>query len=604
MITRWPVIVWLVYLAGVTATQYVTGAPWATVPIIDPVVAESWLLRIGLVIPTTVAGLALAYVLPAWPWARRRFGDDHLAVIAAAVIAAVVSHIVGTTVLKAAGVEITRPVLLGLMVGTSLLWTAAARRLPQASIPHGRTGAIIGLAVAAGVLLLWDKIAVEAFSGDAMEAFALARSLDTTFFPTWDLELTATGPWAWHLAHPPAGAFIHQPAILLLGAAEGTLRMVHMLAVGAGMAVSLCWLPRATPAVSPRLKELAVVALWLPVAVSSLYYSGVDLFSDLGKCGELLVLLGGLSSGALALRGHRSLALAVAMLTCGIRWYAPVYILIGAVAFAAAGLIRWRDTATLAAGLVAMAALAAAMFVGAGHGPLITAQFSYEHLGLLDGDPAYRTALKRITAHLWLFSGGLLPLLAFAPRFDRAGRALSFLTLGYFAFVLRSTVVASHFLTPIALLPGLAALRFASEREHGARWITAGMAIALLATLVLWPTDARIVTAPRELGRHTCLVAASDRAAVTLARAVLPGLTNDTQLDVGPHVLAWYAASHDDGHCAYLATMAPDGTPHVVERLVDGHRPWVDDSLPTFRLSWLRRVLTDPPDAVDDAGAR
>jgi hypothetical protein len=596
--------VWLVYLAGVTATQYVTGSPWSTVPIIDPVVAESWLLRIGLVIPTTMAGLALAYVLPAWPWARRRFADDRLAAVAAAVVAAVVSHFVGTTVLKAAGVAITRPVLLGLILCTSLLWTAAARRLPDASFPPGRRGIIIGLAVAAGVLLLWDKIAVEAFSGDGMEAFALARSLDTAFFPTWDLELTATGPWAWHLAHPPVGAFIHQPAVLLLGAAEGTLRSVHVLAIAAGMAVSLCWLPRATPAVSPRLKELAVVALWLPVTVSSLFYSGLDLFSDLGKCGELLVLLGGLSSGALALRGHRSLALAVALLTCGIRWYAPMYVLIGSVAFAAAGLIRWREAAMLATAVVAVAALAAAMFLAAGHGPHIAAQFSYEHLGLLNGDPAYRTALKRTTAHLWLFSGGLLPLLIFAPWFDRAGRALSLITLGFFAFALRSTLVASHFLTPIALLPGLVALRHASEREHGARWVTGGMAITLLATFVLWPADARIVTAPRELGRHTCLVASSDHTAVTLARAVLPGLTTDTQLDVGPHVLAWYAARHDDGRCAYLATMAADSTPHVVERLVDGHRPWVDDSLPTFRLSWLRRVLTDPPDDGDDVDGR
>lgn len=597
MNTGLPLIAWAVYLAGITAMQRLTGAAWSDAVVLDPAVAESWLLRIGVVIPTTMAGLALAYVVPAWPWAQRRFAGDRLAALAAAVVAAVLSHAIGTTLLKVAGVTITRPVLLGLIACTSIVWIAAARRVPSAAMPPLRAGVIISMVVGAGVWLLWDKIALEAFSGDGMEAFALASSLNTAVFPTWDLELTDIGPWTWHLAHPPVTAFVHHPAVVLLGAAEGTVRSVHVLALAAGMAATLCWLPRRESNHSSSLHELAVVALWLPTTVCALYYSGLDAFSDLGKCGELLVLLGGLSAGALVMRGHGRLALIVAVLTCGLRWYAPMYMLAGAGAFAAVGLIRWRQAASLAAAVVTLAAVAGGVFVAVGQWPLVTAQFEYEHLGLLAGAPAYRASLPVILAHLWLYSAGLLPLLVLTPWWDRTGRALALVTLAYTVFTLRSTLVASHFLTPIALLPGLAALRHVAQRVGDRGWVVSGIAAAVLATAVLWPSDPRIVTAPRDLGRQTCLVAPTEPAAVALARAVLPELLADTTADVGPHVLAWYAADHDDGRCYFLATRAADGTPHLTLRGGDAHRPVVDGPTPSLRLRWLRRVLTGP--AVD-----
>src|SRR5262245_5335292 len=388
--------------------------------------------------------------------------------------------------------------------------------------------------------LLWPKLVWESLNGDGTEAYELARSLDRTRLPHWDLERPeAPGAFGYPAVNPTlTSSYLIHVQMVVLGPGELSARLAFPVALVA-CAVLVLSLARTTQgaALGYVAASAALVALW------NAFYVGYEpAFPDLAGLATSDLLMTALwLAGALELaRGLVPLGVAFLLLASGVLYSAPLLASAAIVAYAVFGGSRGRGALVLwTAGLAS--ALATALCVGYATGSLpdwirqIRSEYWQDFV-----EPGRRAPLLPLLGRLVLATGALV--LAALPRFRRltpVSRALLIAGAAYLALVACGQAKSLHYLTPLPFLFAPAALEASGWRLQAAATAIVGAAFALS-----WPLPLRIHREAALLGRISCLrgVDLEDAALggdVVYEAFARPGTS--ARFAIGKHTFARYA---------------------------------------------------------------
>lgn len=585
--SRWwalTVVVVVGYVGGMQAAARALDSAWSTVPLFEASRPDGLYLRMVVQPITWLCGSLLFTFVPGWPWAALLRRRDHalpadrlLPFLCAAFAISIAAQIGAGTMVKWLWGPLDRlsyTVLLLAIVATG--WAIVMLRHRPSAMPGLTAGDVRACGAAlAGVAILvvafWGKIIHEDFNGDGIEAFELARSLVQYPLPWWDIETTAGGHFSYHLTHPPLLAFLHLPALLLFGFTEASVRGLFVFAWL--LTIPLAWVVIETGSTYPRasIRWLAALGL-LPLVLNALFYSGTDDFSELAKCGEIVLLALAVAAVALLQRRHLTLGVIFAVMASGIRWYGPVVMVTGVGLFAMSDRRYRRPLVGLLIALGVTGACALTLSAAAGHLPTWLAQFRYEFRGIIGGVAAYRAAPLSFAFHFLLFSGFLAPVVVLVRWQDPTTRVLSWLCILVLMFVSRSSLMANHYLAVAAYLPALVLCRMLAQRPVGRgvriAWAL-GVGAVLAAGVGLLPTRIPVHNATSLIGRQTCLDASSYERAVALS-SVAGSIAADAGFLIGPHALAHYGrwVSSPAPDCTYYISANPRWAPPTATQVV------------------------------------
>jgi hypothetical protein len=397
---------------------------------------------------------------------------------------------------------------------------------------------------------LWPKLAWEALNGDGTEAYELARSLDRTWLPHWDLERPEPTEYYGHPAVNPflTNSYFVHGQMVVLGRAELAARVPLVIAVVVAAAAVVGLARRKDPTTLAYVGVLVALSLlW------NAYYVGYEpAFADLAEPAATDLFMTALFlAGVLELAsGSLALGAAFLLLASGVLYSAPLLASVALVAFALRGGERGRRalrlwTAALALGLAA--ALAAGL---ATHSlPDWVRQIRSEYWEDFS-DPLRGTPILPLLGRL-LLATGALPLAALArPRLLSPLSGALLLACGvYLALVGASQAKSLHYLTPLPFLLAPAALE-ASQPT----WRAAAAGLAALGFVLSWPSPFRIHREAIVLGKHSCLggvdlEAASLGGDVVYAAFARPGTSE--RFAVGKHTFARYALEWGGRGCRF-----------------------------------------------------
>ena len=611
------------YVGGMQAAARALDGAWSTVPLFEASRPDGLYLRLVVQPVTWLCGSLLFTFVPGWPWAAIWRGRDRvlpadrlLPFLCAAFALSVAAQIGAGTVVKWLWGPLDRlsytVMLLTIIVAG---WAIVMLRhrpspMPGLTTENARTCGVALAAIGILVVAFWGKIIHEDFNGDGLEAFELARSLVQHPLPWWDIETTAGGYFSWHLTHPPLLAFLHLPALMLFGFTEASVRGVFVFTWL--LTIPIAWVIVETGSTSPRasIRWLATLGL-LPLVFNALFYSGTDDFSELAKCGEIVLLALAVAAVALLQRRHLALGVTFAVMASGIRWYGPVVMVTAVGLFAISDRRYRRALVSLLIALGAAGACALMLSAATGHLPIWLAQVRYESRGIIGGVAAYRAAPLSLAFHFLLFSGFLAPVVALMRWQDRTTRVLSWLCILVLVFVARSSLVANHYLVIAAYLPTLVLCRMLAQRPAGPGIRVAfafGMGAILAASWCLLPTRIPVHNATSLIGRQTCLDASSYESAVALS-SVADAIAADAGFLIGPHALAHYGRwmSSPASDCTYYISASPTWAPPTATRILQTNIStlWADPErrkgimameVPQkntyYRVPFLRAVIT------------
>jgi hypothetical protein len=395
-------------------------------------------------------------------------------------------------------------------------------------------------------------------NGDGTEAYELARSLDRSRLPHWDLERPAPrGQYGYPAVNPSlTSSHFHHAQMVLLGHGELAARLAFPLALVLGAVLALGLSGRGGPAAIGYVAALvALSALW------NAYYVGYEpAFPDLAGLPANDVFMTALwLAGALEIAaGAPAFGVAFLLLASGVLYAAPLLASVALVAFAfLAGASGRRALWLWGAGLAA--ALAAALCVGLATHSLpdwirqIRSEYWRDFV-----DPARGTPTLPLLGRFLLASGGL-PLVALLRlrRLSPMSAALLLASAVYLTLVGLGQAKNLHYLTPLPFLLAPAALEASQARLQAVAAVVVGAALALS-----WPSPLGVRRDPFLLGRMSCL-GGVDLEAAALGGDVLyaafsrPG--GCERFGVGKHTFGRYAIELGGDHCRFR--LAPQVRP-------------------------------------------
>lgn len=490
---------------------------------------------------TAAVALALGWGLPGVALAMLSRAGRDIPLFAARAFGLGTGYLVTSTLLHGAafGQAPPRPVLLVLLALPSVVLLVRPR---GASVPAGRTLALLWGAPALVAAALWSSIAAASLNGDGTEVYELARSLDHHALPQWDLERpTAPGRFGVPAINPfPTLAALVHAQMVFLGRGEAASRLPVPVALVFAAILAFGLTARRDAGALLHVTGLAgLTLLW------SLYYFGYEpAHGDLAAPAGLELTMTALWLAGLVecTRGSLRFGLAFLALSATVLYSAPI---LAVVALAAHPERRRLVPAWLGVcGALAVAALAAGWATGSL--PDWIRQIHSEYWEDFVR-PERRQAALPLLVRALLLTGGL-PLLAFArlPSLSPAARSSLVAAAVYAVLVLAASHKNLHYLAPLPFLMAPAGL------EAARRWTAAGTAVVVATIALSWPPPRATPTEAAELGRLSWVDglgyedACFDGAVVYTAF----GLPRGARFAVGKHTFARYALDLGDRETA------------------------------------------------------
>jgi hypothetical protein len=552
----------LITLAFPTAAALLMGREieqsWATVSLYPPQEGISPIA--GTIVG--VLGLLGVYVLPGLLWARawgrgrwrwpEEFGG-------ALLLSVVLVGLITTAIKVATGGELTRVHLIGAVLVVDVCGFLVLRRARVG--PWRPRGAgpslLVGLVFFALPLLppVWDKLVVENFTGDGLEAFGFADSLSKDLVPTWDLE---NGTWGFY-PHFVSHAYFNLPSLIVLGRCEAGVRWVSFLYMACAAMLVAALIDPARQWKGSLVPVVCGVGLYGLVGMSNSTYD--PYFADLAELhgtDTLFIVLTLMSVRFLLVRRRGLFLLAgFAAATCQPSGPVAIALLICFTTMVLKGDWKRWGMVTLLAFVGLLAAYRGMVLVRSLSHPVGETQFSvrsfvFAHvprsLGQLHGAQTLRS--------LWQFFiwGGVLPPLAWLAlwRWERGAKAMALWSSAYLALVLISPQKHLHYLSPVVLFPLIVTLRAWFARSGRQRALPACVAtMTILVGVLCLPASFSVNTAYREFGARTCMVFPSERDAVAEADMIygvfgMPRSRSATKWGIGKHAWVHYSDLYTD----------------------------------------------------------
>jgi hypothetical protein len=501
-------------------------------------------------------GLVAVYVFPGFLWARvwgrgRWSWPEELG---ASLLLSVLLVGLVTTAMKIVGTELTRAHVVYSVIGLDLVGFLLVR---IAAVPPWRPKGS-GLRITLGLVFLmmplfppiWDKLVVENFTGDGLEAFGFADSLTESLVPTWDLE---NGTWGFY-PHFASHAYFNLPSILLLGRCEAGVRWPSFLYAGLVAVFALALIDPTRRWKGCVLPAVLGVALYALIGMFNSTYD--PYFADLAELhgtDTLFLLLLLMSMRFLFLR-HRALFLLAAFSAATCQPSGPVAVVMLLVGSMVVLKPEWRRWAlpTLLYFVLLLAAYRGLVAIHGVGDPSGETQFSIRRFVLAHVPRSFSTLDSHaVLRHLWylIVWGGVLPVAAWVLmwRRERGSRLLALWSSLYLVLVLISPQKHLHYLSPVVLLPLIVTLRSWCCRSVVERAFPAAVALVILmVTILSVPRSFSANTAYRDFGARTCMVFGDERRAVEEADMIygvfgVPRSRTPDRWGIGKHAWVYYS---------------------------------------------------------------
>ncbi len=444
--------------------------------------------------------LAVGQVRSAGEWVLRALA---VSMVVVSVTAGVVQHVLGSP-LRGIAFQLV-VVACSLVAASSVFW----REWRGHALSH-RFGALSLAPIIAPVLLLSalmvPKLYWEDFNGDGAHTLEAARLLLHSPVPFWPSDAGGISHWP----DLSAVAFVYPVSwfVRLFGPIEAAVRLPFLLFLAAlfgGLTAVVQVGRRDAPPIGDQL------LLWLALAIYTLVmaYSATyePYFADVAQPGGQDTLQIAVFTGLVLafLRGQARWAGLFVLLTL---YVSPAGLLLLVLWVGASSLLSGRPAKRMAvwtaawiitgilASLVAprLLAWAGQPVPGGEHGTReLLAKFRYLQF----------TSWRRLG--FVLLPCGMLPILSLFlwRRQDPVARAVSVVSLAYFALFYVQAFVSLHYFAPVMVLPLVVLWRSEYLREGSPRRPLARLAVACagIAALALsWPSDLRIHTESRGVG--------------------------------------------------------------------------------------------------------
>jgi hypothetical protein len=474
--------------------------------------------------------------------------------------------VVVRVVLAILGLSVTPVLLLFVYVGVD---TALLVILSVRGSDEGRLRPVLGewLALAAGIVVLVllgsDKLANENFSGDGVEAYGFASSLQSHPLPEWDLE---NGTWGFYPAFM-SFAYPLQLSLITGGESEASARLPVVVFT---MGICAFFIGTRARAPSAVVRALATVLL---VVTSGWNYSYDPYFADIAEPTVTDLFFSLCLVGAVWCWQQRNFSLflltaslAMTALPAGL----PFLSLLLVLGIFVGGRRAWDLRALAVMFSMGLVLMILARLVN----PIAPSKFS-PAIFLTHHTKTFLDQLgpRQIMTQLWvlLIQSGGVPVLfaaAFLRRLRRPGedRVVLLATLIYLASVVLSPKRHPHYLTPVVVL-----LVFqAPVRPERVTWFWCVLLLPLISGVLPNPRpqpDQRT----RDFGEATLMVFSNERDAIDNADLLYSVLTIPpwrTESNWGPGKHAWVLYS---AVCDQRPNAVPPGT-HLL--FSERPQPW------------------------------